>query len=356
MIRIKVFTLKEIILCFIILILAITLIYFVLSNILFKKTRETINADYESYVEQTMPIAYVSRSGTRGNFRRYFLGEQLPLLNIIESDDKRTLEDIGDSAKEEIIMDGDKFVVQFISDKKIKVGSVIINNYTDYVFNPDDLAELSLYRPTKNDKVLIYHTHTSESYTPSKKSSYEQTDYYRTEDSKYNVVRVGEELSRLLTKDKITVIQDKTKHDFPSYNGAYKSSLATIQRNMSKNRFGLIIDIHRDALDKNAYFRPTVQINGETAARIMFVVGTNDAGLQHDKWMENLKFALKIQNKANEMYPGLFRELHLSTSRYNQHVSNGALLLEVGATGNTLEEAFTSVKYFSKVLEEIITN
>lgn len=85
----------------------------------------------------------------------------------------------------------------------------------------------------------------------------------------------------------------------------------------------------------------------------MFVIGTNSAGLSHDEWMENLKLAIMIQNRANEMYPGLFRELHLSNSRYNQHVSNGAMILEVGATGNTLEEAQNAMKYFAEVIDSM---
>jgi stage II sporulation protein P len=328
---------------------------FILSRILYRDTKETISKEnIENYVEQTMPIAYVSRNGTRSSLKRYFLNQQLPILNIVETDDDSTLEEIGDSVKDEITMNGDKYIVQNISDTKIKVGSVVINNYTHYVFNPEDLANLSTYTISKNDKVLIYHTHTSESYTPSTSNKYEQSDYYRTEDAKYNVVNVGDELSNQLSKINLSVIHDNTHHDFPSYNGAYKASLVTIQRDMKKNFFKLLIDIHRDALGNNATFKPTVQINGETVARIMFVVGTNDAGLDHDNWMENLKFALKIQNRANEMYPGLFRELHLSTSRYNQHVSTGALLLEVGATGNTLEEANASIKYFSNVIADLM--
>ena len=85
----------------------------------------------------------------------------------------------------------------------------------------------------------------------------------------------------------------------------------------------------------------------------MFVIGTNSSGLKHDEWMENLKLAIMIQNRAEEMYPGLFRELNLSKSRYNQHVSNGAMIIEVGATGNTLEEAKNSMKYLAAVLDSL---
>ena len=78
---------------------------------------------------------------------------------------------------------------------------------------------------------------------------------------------------------------------------------------------------------------------------MMFVVGTNGSGLEHPNWMENLKLALLIQNTAEEMYPGLFRDLNLAKYRYNQNVSEGALIIEVGATGNTLSDVKNAVKY-----------
>lgn len=155
-------------------------------------------------------------------------------------------------------------------------------------------------------------------------------------------------------KDKgYNCVHDKTIHDYPSYNGAYKASLATVEKQLENNEFDFVIDIHRDAISSNEKFRPTAEINGESVAKLMFVIGTNSAGLSHDEWMENLKLAIMIQNRANEMYPGLFRELHLSNSRYNQHVSNGAMILEVGATGNTLEEAQNAMKYFAEVIDSM---
>ena len=113
------------------------------------------------------------------------------------------------------------------------------------------------------------------------------------------------------------------------------------------------MDVHRDALSGNLNYRPTTEINGESAAKLMFVVGTNACGLSHDNWMENLKLALLIQNTANSMYPGLFRDLNLSKSRYNQHVCDGALIVEVGATGNTLDEVWTAMKYLANVIEAL---
>ena len=226
---------------------------------------------------------------------------------------------------------------------------VTVNDYTKEKLNFDEL-EKALYTNLNDDfKVLIYHTHTSESYTQSEKNA----EAYRTEDDAFNVVKVGNTLKEELKKYGIGVKHDTTQHDYPSYNGAYKSSLKTVENILKRENYDIIIDVHRDALASNLQYRPTAEINGETVAKLMFVVGTDAAGLKHDNWIENLKFAVAIQHRANEVFPGLFRDIHLSTSRYNQHTSDKSLILEVGATGNTIEEACLAMKYFAILLNSM---
>ena len=104
----------------------------------------------------------------------------------------------------------------------------------------------------------------------------------------------------------------------------------------------------------NANYAPSVKIGDETAAQLMFVIGTDGGGLQHLNWQQNLKFAVKVQQKANEMYPGLFRPIIVRNSRYNQHLAKAATIIEVGATGNTLEHCLTSFMYLSKVISEVV--
>lgn len=247
--------------------------------------------------------------------------------------------------KKELLKSAYLLECEQLSNGKYKIGDVTINDYTKKTLNFSEL-EKSLFTKVDNDcRVLIYHTHTSESYINS-----EDNKNYRTEDNTANVVRVGEALKTELNQYGIFVRQDTTGHDYPSYNGAYKSSLKSVENILKNENYDIIIDIHRDALASNSGYRPTAEINGETVAKLMFVVGTNAAGLKHDDWIENLKFAIAFQQRANELFPGLFRDLHLSTSRYNQHTSNKTLILEVGATGNTIEEACLAMKYFAKVL------
>ena len=88
----------------------------------------------------------------------------------------------------------------------------------------------------------------------------------------------------------------------------------------------------------------------------MFVIGTDGGGLEHPNWQQNLKFAVKVQEKANQLYPGLFRPILLRNSRYNQQLGKAACIIEVGATGNTLEQAMGSMKYLSKILDEVLKN
>ena len=242
------------------------------------------------------------------------------------------------------------YIVNQLSSGKIQVGSTYVTNYIDKKINLAELTKVSDFIINNDTKILIVHTHTSEGYSESGLAT-----NFRTLDDTMNVVSVGNILKQNLVAKNFMVKHSIKKHDTPSYNGSYSACLKTIEEEFKNNEYDIVLDLHRDALSSNLNYRPTVEINGESVAKLMFVVGTNDSGLSHAGWMENLKLALLIQNTANEMYPGLFRDLTLSKSRYNQHVCSGALILEVGATGNTLDEVWNSMKYFANVLEALKT-
>ena len=229
--------------------------------------------------------------------------------------------------------------------------NVQIKNGTDYELT-DEILTPNI--EIKNKNVIIFHTHTCESYTASENYDYEETGTFRTTDLNYNVARVGDELDNQLTSYGFNVIHDKTYHDYPAYNGSYGRSQETIENILNEGfDTDIIIDIHRDAIGDYSY-APTVKIGEDYASQLMFVVGTDGGGLEHPNWQENLKFAIKIQEKANELYPGLFKPIILRNSRYNQQLRKGACIIEVGATGNTLEQSITSMKYLAKVLNEVI--
>ena len=228
---------------------------------------------------------------------------------------------------------------------------VEIKNSTDY-----NLTE-EMLKPditVNNKNILIFHTHTCESYTATEKFNYTQTGTYRTTDLNYNVARVGTELTNQLKSYNYNVIHDKTYHDYPAYSGSYERSLTTVQNLLSQNpSTDVVFDLHRDAIGDYSY-APTVKIGEDYAAQLMFVIGTDGGGLEHPNWNQNLKFAVKIQEKANELYPGLFKPIILRNTRYNQHVAKGAGIIEVGATGNTMEQCLNSMKYLARVISEVM--
>ena len=228
---------------------------------------------------------------------------------------------------------------------------VQIKNGTDYNLTEEMLIpDINVNK----DNIIIFHTHTCESYTPSENYNYEQTGTYRTTDLNYNVARVGEELTNQLLSYNYNVIHNTTYHDYPAYNGSYERSLETVKNLLLTNQnTDVIFDIHRDAIADYSY-APTVKIGEEYAAQLMFVIGTDGGGLEHPNWNQNLKFAIKIQEKANELYPGLFKPIVLRNSRYNQHLGKAASIIEVGATGNTMEQCLISMKYLAKVISEVV--
>ena len=227
----------------------------------------------------------------------------------------------------------------------IKIKNETDFELTDDILNPDSLD-------INSSNVIIFHTHTCESYTSSEAYPYTPTGNFRTTDLNYSVARVGDELSNYLTKYGFNTTHDKTYHDYPAYNGSYNRSLETVSNILETTSADIIIDLHRDAIGSYSSYAPTVKIGDDYCAQIMFVMGTNGGGLYHPNWQSNLKFAVKVQETANELYPGLFKPIIVRNSRYNQHLGKAACIIEVGATGNTLDQCLNSMKYLSEVMNK----
>ena len=227
---------------------------------------------------------------------------------------------------------------------------VFINNGTNYTLTQEMLTpDVTVNK----NKVVIYHTHTCESYTPTEAYPYTASGNFRTIDLNYSVSRVGDELENCLNSYGCTVIHDRTYHDYPAYNGSYSRSLVTAQNVLSTNQDAdIVIDLHRDAIADETY-GPRVKIGDEYVSQLMFVIGTDGSNSAHTNWLQNLKFAIKVQQKANELYPGLFKPIILRNSEYNQHVAKAACIIEVGSTGNTLEESMGAMKYLARIIEEM---
>ncbi len=229
-----------------------------------------------------------------------------------------------------------------------------VRNDTAFVLEEEAIPSGGI-RLTAGDvpQVLIVHTHTSEAYAPDEIYSYEQDDNDRTLDPRFNVVAVGDLVEAQLEKAGIAVLHERAINDYPSYNGSYTRMLGVIEDYLAEYpSISVVLDIHRDAMiyPDGSRFAPRADIGGESTAQVMLVVGTDEGGLSHPGWRENLAFALAIQRRADELYPGLMRPVNLRASRFNQHVSPGALIVEVGSSGNTLGEALRGAELFTEAL------
>ncbi len=211
------------------------------------------------------------------------------------------------------------------------------------------LPDLTGQAPT----VLILHTHATESYTQAPGWEYEDLGNYRTLDENHNMLRVGAFLAELLRDAGICVLHDKTLHDYPSYNGSYNRSLATAKTYLEAYpSIQMVIDVHRDAIEdgEGRQLSTAFEVDGESSARIMLVVGTDEGGLPHPGWQDNLSWALKLQAGMERLYPGLPRTLSLRKERFNQHITPCSLLVEVGTAGDTLEQALRAAEGFGETL------
>ena len=196
--------------------------------------------------------------------------------------------------------------------------------------------------------VLILHTHATESYTG--------VPGYRTEDPDANMLRVGREIARVLEENGIGVIHDTTLHDKPSYNGSYIYARETIEARLEEYpSIRMVLDIHRDALEltESVQLSTHAVVDGQDSAQLMLVMGTDAGNRDHPAWQENLAVAAKLQVLLEEKYPGICRRMQLRTERFNQDLSRAGMLVEVGAAGDTLEEALVAARAFAGCIVEL---
>lgn len=232
-----------------------------------------------------------------------------------------------------------------------------IKNDTGYNVNLDALCSLESDIKLTRDapEVLIMHTHTTECYNGDAMSGESE----RTTNENYNVCSIGSIIKDTLNEYGIQAIHDKTIHDYPTYQSAYSKAMKTIEKNIeSYPTIKVVLDIHRDAYiyQDGSKLKVTTNINGESVAQGMLVLGTNCMGLTHDNWQLNLILASKIQNAAEILYPGLMRPLNLRQERFNMHLTSGSVLIEIGSNGNTLQEAQRSAKYISEAIAAALLN
>lgn len=226
----------------------------------------------------------------------------------------------------------------------------MLDNDTYYNIDPESLlnADSSFTLPAEGYQILIIHTHGTEAYTPEGTDVYEPSDDYRTTDTNYSVIRVGRALAEALRAYGLNVLHDEGLYDYPSYTSSYVRSGQAIEEYLDAySGISLVIDLHRDALgDGDTIYKTVTHAEGAQAAQLMFVMGS-DINLEHPYWQDNLTLALTLQNAVSSRYPELMRPTTLCAYRYNQQLTSGSLLMEVGTAGNSLQEAITAVQLFA---------
>ncbi len=199
-----------------------------------------------------------------------------------------------------------------------------------------------------NNRILVYHSHTTEAYLESAENRYENLASRSSVES-LTVKKVGEALCDAFAKYGIDSDHDKTNNEAKGYSYAYTESRETIAKNVDMNgEYKLYIDLHRDAYVKNTV--PTVEIDGKSVAKIMLVVGGKS--LYAD---ENYALAKKIEKELDAIHPDLCEKVrYVSSSIYNQDISTSCILVEIGDNAVSIEEACNAAEYAAMAISKVL--
>ncbi len=205
--------------------------------------------------------------------------------------------------------------------------------------------------------VLLFHTHTTESYQLLDRDYYTQKDAARSDDPAQNVIRVGDEIEKQLEQAGYQVIHDRRIHD-QSYSGAYDRTRGVVKEYLKQYpEIAVVLDVHRDAMHQNNgnKIKPVATINGKQAAQIMLISGAEEGAItDFPDWELNLRFALQLQQAMETLYPGLTRPILFSQRLYTMNLHPCNVLVEMGSDGNTLEEAVYSARLIGNALIEVL--
>lgn len=235
----------------------------------------------------------------------------------------------------------------------VQIGDVFIKNNSTKALDPawfdgSFAAALSDDAP----QVLIVHTHGSEAYTMPKGQEYAPTGTCRTADNSVNMIRVGDEIAAVLSSYGISVLHDRVLYDDPAYDGAYERAADAIRGYLEKYpTLSFVLDVHRDAIeDKAGHQYKVITREDPRCAQISFVMGSNN-----DHWLENVKLAVAVQQRLTDTSPTLMRPMTLRNSNYNQHLTTGSMLVEIGTAGNSLSEALRAAQLFAAGFAQVVT-
>ena len=242
-------------------------------------------------------------------------------------------------------------------------GESFLYNDTSYKLTTGDASTQNGTVPTAAGmgeiSVLILHTHATEGYSDEGALWYDPaTPLARAEDPETGVIAVGKAMAKYLNERGIVTLHSTTLHDAESYKDSYSRSSQTVQNYLKQYpSIRLVIDVHRDSIltSKDQLVRPVTVVNGEAVAQVMCVVGSDAAGGTYSNWKDNFALALRLRNQINGLYGNLARPVYVKKSTYNQQYAPSSLLLEIGSSGNTVEEAIRAgllvAEQIAKMLE-----
>lgn len=213
-------------------------------------------------------------------------------------------------------------------------------------------VSFTVEKNSRRPQILIMHTHATESYVPDANTPYDPSYAFRNTDTSRNMVAVGRKMAETLNSLGYNTLHDSTLHDYPSYNGSYDNSKRTVEKYLEKYpSIKIVLDVHRDAVERDGrIINPVTSINGKEYAQIMIISGADNGYMNMPNYKENLKFASAVQNRAAKSYPGLMRPILFDYRNYNQQLTTGSILVEMGTHGSTLQQAKNSAIAFAHSL------
>ena len=241
----------------------------------------------------------------------------------------------------------------------LSLGEKYIHNETSYVPNAETLLQMDFsFADCKNPAVLILHTHTSEGYLPSDTAYVTEPigSLTYTRDTRYNVIAVGKALADALQKKGITAIHCTVMHDASGLSGAYERSAETVKKYLEEYpEICLVIDLHRDAVitaDGEA-INAVTEVDGKRVAQVMAVVGSDGNGTEYKQWESNLSLALQLRSLLNRQ-GNLCRPVSLRNASFYQELAPNALLLEIGTSAGTVEDAIAAAEFVGGAIAELL--
>lgn len=207
-------------------------------------------------------------------------------------------------------------------------------------------------------QVLIMHTHATESYQTWPDPVFDPDYTARSKSTALNMCAVGEKMAQVLNAAGICTLHDETLYDAPGYTDSYKRSRAGVQTYLERYpSIKVVLDVHRDAIEDSdgTRVKPVCEIDGESTAQVMVIAGCgNGSSIALPNWRLNLRFAAEWEAAMESAYPGLTRPVLCGYRFYNQDLTTGSLLIEIGGHANTLDEALRAGEYAAKALAGVL--